>query len=91
VSGGVGIGDVSVPSATDDLAIAKHDGTYRDFVHFESALGAAECFFHPQFVGTVVGRWSLVDGHTMSEVILRGPVMKCRRTGASGAARIKSR
>src|SRR5579864_9356381 len=65
MGGGVGVGDVAVPSAATDLAIADHDGTDRDFVRFQSALGAAEGFFHPEFVGakTVVGRWSLVVGH----------------------------
>ena len=77
---GIGVRDVSVPSAADYLAIADHDSAHRNFVHFESALGAAERFLHPEFVGVeiVVGRWAWVVGHSVNDVIVRGSVRRPR-------------
>jgi len=51
VRGGVGIGDVAVPAAAHDASVADDDGAYRDLAGFEGALGRAQGFFHPQFVG----------------------------------------
>jgi hypothetical protein len=50
VRGWVGVGDISVPSAADDAAIAHHDRAHRNFSSFEGSLGAAERLFHPEFV-----------------------------------------
>jgi hypothetical protein len=50
VGGRVGGGDISVPSPSHDPAVADDDRSDRDFSGFESALGAAESFFHPEFV-----------------------------------------
>jgi len=47
----IGVGDVAVPSSSDDPAVANHDRTDRDFSGFESALGTAQGFFHPDLVG----------------------------------------
>jgi len=81
VGGRIGVRDVAVPSAADDFSFADHNGAHWNFIHFESALGAAEGFFHPEFVGTktVVGRLSLVVGHSVNEVevIVRGAVGNC--------------
>jgi hypothetical protein len=54
MGGGIGVRDVAVPSAANDLAIADYDSPHRDFVYFESALGATEGFFHPEFVGAKI-------------------------------------
>src|SRR5258708_26546635 len=54
------IGDVGVPSAGYYLSVAHDDGAYGDFTGFQRALGGAEGFLHPEFVGS--GRWSLVVG-----------------------------
>ena len=59
VGGRIGVGDVAIPSAAYDLAVADHDRADRDFSSFECALGAAQGFLHPEFVGCrVVGRRS---------------------------------
>jgi hypothetical protein len=47
---GVGAGDVAIPSAPYDPAVANHDRAHWNFSRFERALGAAEGFFHPEFV-----------------------------------------
>jgi hypothetical protein len=46
----VGGGDIPVPSPSHDPAVADDDRSDRDFSGFESALGAAQSFFHPEFV-----------------------------------------
>jgi hypothetical protein len=48
----VGAGNVAVPSPSHDLAAAYYDRSYRDFSRFQASLGAAQGFFHPQFVGS---------------------------------------
>jgi hypothetical protein len=59
---GVAFTDVAIPSAANDTPV---DNDYRadgNFSGFESALRAAESFFHPEFIGMkFVGRrrWSL--------------------------------
>jgi hypothetical protein len=51
VCGRIGLGDIAVPSAAYDLAVADDDGADRDLSYLQSALGAAQGFFHPEFVG----------------------------------------
>jgi hypothetical protein len=51
VGGGVGIGDVAVPTPADDASVANDDCADRDLAGFERALGGAEGFFHPEFIG----------------------------------------
>ena len=55
VGGRIGLGDVAVPSAADDLVVAYYDRADRNFPGFQRALGAAQGFFHPEFVGCGVG------------------------------------
>jgi len=56
-------GNIAVPSAAHDCAIANDDRAYRDLSHFQRTLGAAQRLFHPEFVGAVVGRRSPVVRH----------------------------
>src|SRR5258707_7349831 len=60
----IGIGDVAIPSPANDAAFADNYCADGDFSGFESALGGAEGFLHPEFVGfgREFGRWSLVVG-----------------------------
>jgi hypothetical protein len=58
---GVVVGDVAIPSPADDLAVAYDDGAHWNFSGFESALGTAERFFHPDFVGMNAVRSSVVS------------------------------
>jgi hypothetical protein len=51
VGGGIGVSDVAVPSASYDAAVAYYDRAHRNLSTFQSALGAAQGFFHPDFVG----------------------------------------
>jgi hypothetical protein len=50
VGGGIVVGDVAIPSAAYNSAVAYDHRAHRDFSGFERALGAAEGFFHPEFV-----------------------------------------
>jgi len=50
MSGGIVVGDVAIPSAADDAAIAHDHGSDRNLSGFQRALGGAQGFFHPQFV-----------------------------------------
>ena len=53
MSGGVVVGEVAIPTSSHDTA-AEHDhGADGHFAAIECALGAAEGFGHPQFVGWV--------------------------------------
>ena len=45
--GGIGIGDIAIPSAADDFSATNDNGAYRDFANLQRSLGAAEGFFHP--------------------------------------------
>ena len=67
VGAGIGVGDVAIPSASDDASAVHHDGSDWDFSGFEGTLGAAEGLFHPEFVreGLVSNRWLRVDGHSL--------------------------
>src|SRR5271166_2517615 len=60
VGGRVEAGDVAVPSAAYDAALAYDDRAYRDFSGFESALGAAQGFFHPELVRVKFVRMKLI-------------------------------
>src|SRR5690242_17045380 len=70
MSGGVGVCDVAVPSATNQLSMANDDGTYGNLSYFEGALGAAQGLFHPKFVigGIVARRRSQVTSHPIAIV-----------------------
>jgi hypothetical protein len=41
MSGGVGVCDVAVPSAANQLSVADDNGAYGNLSYFERALGAA--------------------------------------------------
>jgi hypothetical protein len=51
VGRGIGICDVAVPAAADDSRSAHDYCAHWDFARFECALGGAESFLHPEFVG----------------------------------------
>ncbi len=51
MGGGVGVVDIAVPSAADDLSVANDDCANRSFSEFQSALGASQRFLHPEFIG----------------------------------------
>jgi hypothetical protein len=58
---GIGVGEVTIPAAADDLAIADYDGAHRHLAGSQRTLGGAERLLHPEFIGT--NRWSVVVGH----------------------------
>src|SRR6266567_7290866 len=51
VSRGISSGNVAIPSAAYDSALADHNRTYRNLSLFQSSLGTAQSLFHPQLVG----------------------------------------
>jgi hypothetical protein len=55
VGGWIGIGDIAIPSAADNAAIAHDDRTHGNLSRLKRALGAAESFLHPEFVGGGLG------------------------------------
>jgi len=61
VSRGIGVGDIAIPSASDDFALMNDNCADGNFSGFERSLGGAERFFHEEFVRG--GRWSFVVGH----------------------------
>src|SRR5258708_8694143 len=79
VGGGVVIGDVAVPSAGYYFSVAHDDGAYGDFTGFQRALGGAEGFLHPEFVGS--GRWSGVVGRWHADAVQKGII----RSGGANA------
>src|SRR5579862_4488817 len=58
VGRGIGVGNIAIPTAPDDLVAEDEHRTYGNFADLERTLGAAQGFFHPEFVGN--SRWSLV-------------------------------
>jgi hypothetical protein len=48
-------GDVAVPSAPNNPAVAYYDRPHRDFSRFKRALGATQGFFHPNLVEDGLG------------------------------------
>ena len=51
VGGGIAVGEILIPSSSDYASGAHHYRSYRHFARLQGALGAAQGFFHPQFVG----------------------------------------
>jgi len=51
VGSGVAVGEIAIPSATDDAAIADYDRSDRHIARFERTLRTAEGFLHPEFIG----------------------------------------
>jgi hypothetical protein len=51
VGSGIVVGEVAVPSSSNDLAGAHYDCAYGHFVRLQGAQGRAQGFFHPQLVG----------------------------------------
>jgi hypothetical protein len=48
---GIAISNVAVPSPADNLSIVHDDCADRNFSGLECALGTAQSFLHPEFVG----------------------------------------
>jgi len=57
MGGGVGVGDVVIPSTAYDSSLEDDDSSHGNLFHFEGAPRTAESFFHPEFIATpsVVG------------------------------------
>ena len=51
VSSGVVVGEIAIPAAGDDLALADDDGADGNLSGFEGALGGGEGLKHEEFVG----------------------------------------
>jgi len=51
MSAGVGISNVTVAAASDYLAAARDDRSYRNFSRFQRSLRGTKGFLHEQFVG----------------------------------------
>ncbi len=58
VSRGIRVGDVAVPSASDDSIVANDHCADRHLSYLQSTLGAAKGLLHPELIGR-----SLVVGH----------------------------
>jgi hypothetical protein len=48
---GIVVGEIAIPSPADHLTFTGDHCSHRRFSYFQSALRAAQCFFHQQFVG----------------------------------------
>jgi hypothetical protein len=47
----VGVGQIAIESAPDDLAFMNYDCAYRNFTQVEGSLSGPQGLLHPQFVG----------------------------------------
>jgi len=83
VGGGIGVGDVAIESAANDLALVHHNGAHGNFSGFKRALRGTQGFLHPEFVYLKV----VVLRH---EIRVRARLQACRRKSSnlapSGAA-----
>jgi len=66
MSGWIGVGEVAIPSSSNHAPFAHHDRSHRHFTRFQCALGAAEGFFHPEFVGPEFVGAKFVRGEQLS-------------------------
>lgn len=82
VGGGVILGKVTIPAAADDLPVLDDDGADRYFAGVECALGGAEGFLHPEFIGLELkGREQLKPAFGGSRA--RAEAMKKSQPGAT--------
>jgi hypothetical protein len=51
VRGGIGIGEIAIPSSSKDAPFADNHGSHGHLVGIEGSLGAAQGLLHPEFVG----------------------------------------
>ena len=51
VGGWIGIGEIAVPAAADDLPVTDDHGADGHFTRVKGPLSGAERFFHEEFVG----------------------------------------
>jgi hypothetical protein len=51
VSGGVVVGQIAIPASSYHVPFAQNDGSDGHFAGIECALGTAQGFFHPKFIG----------------------------------------
>jgi hypothetical protein len=54
------VGEVAIPTPAYDSTFANQDGAHRHLSDLQSALRAAEGFFHPELIGG--GQWRVVRG-----------------------------
>jgi hypothetical protein len=74
VGGGVVVGEVAIPSAADDAIAMNDDGSDGHLARVERALGGAQGFLHPEFVGVefvwlggdFVGQWLIRSSRRLS-------------------------
>ncbi len=67
VGGGIVVGEIAIPSAAHHAPVADDYRSDGDFAGVERALGAAQGFEHPEFVGWVVGdQLPVLIGHRLS-------------------------
>lgn len=66
VSGGIAVGKIAIPPTSHHAPLAHHDRSHRHFARLQGALGRAQGFFHPKFVGPEFvgcsGQWSVACG-----------------------------
>jgi hypothetical protein len=53
VSGGVAVGEIAIPSSSDNGPFGDHDCSYGDFACLQRTPGTAEGLFHPELVHSV--------------------------------------
>ena len=61
VGRGIGVGEVAVPAATDDLAVTHDDRAYRNLSRVERSSRSSESLYHPKLIGC--GWLWFVAGH----------------------------
>jgi hypothetical protein len=54
MGGGIGVGEIAIPTASNDAVFADDHGSDGDFAGIEGALGAEQGLLHPEFVGGAV-------------------------------------
>ena len=75
VGGGIGISNIAIPAPPHNAVAANHDRACRNLSGLQCALGGAERFFHPEFVGRT-RQWSVL---IRSCKTFSGPLLRFRR------------
>jgi hypothetical protein len=62
----IAVDEVAIPSSSNHASFAHHDRSHRHFARLQRALGAAQGFFHPKFVGGKLVGGNFVSGEQLS-------------------------
>jgi hypothetical protein len=83
MSGGIAVGEITIPSLSNHSPGAHHDGSHRHFARLQGALGAAQGFLHPKLVGGKLAGRKFVRRRIVGGEQLSSPMAGCQKASPS--------